>query len=237
MRSYLTYQQLDTLTRFADDEKSPIDMEAVEALNILAYTVQRNIAKLLTGAQKRNRMLQERLDKFRERNEEKAIAGEFTTRQVDSAVAARALLYQLQQLKTWKLSRAKVIAILFEMYASWLYGKKERIFDEEPVATEYGPQFWHAWKSINVSDPVSFDEWAAFAKENTDIAAYMKNAARAYYDKTESTLNKIFKATIAYKNAMPEKNGGKWNKVIEDRDIYAWKKKDDEKRRQHSATD
>lgn len=231
MRTYLTYEQLDALIRFAEDDKTTVDVAAIEALSDLNYHVQMSVTRHLNGAWKRNRMLQERMDKIKERTSEKIEAGVFEETNRDSYAVARALLYQLQQLRTYKLSKYKVNAILYEMYASWLYSKRVRLFQEHPVAAEWGPMLWHAVKKLNVSEVVSQKEWAAFASENPAVAAFCKNAAQKYYDIAESTLTDTFKATVAYKNASAEKNGGKWSAEITDKDIYAWKKHQDEQNR------
>lgn len=225
MRSYLTYQQLDALVRFADEDRELVDMEAVDALMALSYAVQRNLNRRLTGTLKRNKMLQERLESRREAEQERIEAGQIEESNRDSLLVARALLYQLQHLKTYRLTPYKVNAILYEMYASWLYSKKVRLFLEHPVATEWGPRLWHAFKKINVNERISDEEWNFFAANNPAVAAFVTNSARKYYEVTESTLTKMFMETKAFRNASASANGGKWNKEIADADIYEWKQR------------
>ena len=229
MRSYITYEQLDALINFANGDTQSIDLDVANALVSLNATVQGKIIKELTGARKRNHMLTEQLSSRRERLTELYRQGKFDDSHLDSAQVANALLYQLQQLKTWKLTKYKVINILFEMYSSWLYNKKERLFEEHPVATPYGPRFWHAFKQINPNAQVSYNFWKSFAEQRPDIAAYCKNAAQRYYDITDSTLTETFKSSVAYKNAHADTNGGKWNKEMADADIFSWKEKQDAK--------
>lgn len=224
MRSYITYEQLDALIRFANGETTAIDLEVASALNSLNASVQGNVIKELTGARKRNRMLTDQINKKKEERRQQFENGKFDESRLDSADVANALLYQLQQLKTWKLTKYKVITILYEMYASWLYSKGERICEEHPVATQWGPRFWHAIKLLEPGTPVSYDFWKSFAEKRPDVAAFCKNAALKYYDITESTLVDIFINTKAFKNAHADNNGGKWNKEIADADIYLWKK-------------
>ena len=220
----LSQQQLEELIRFASDDHTPASIEAIEALNALHAAVQRNTLKHLEGARKRNAMLSERLEKVKERKQEAIEAGEFKETGVDSADVATALLYQLQQRKTYKLTKYKLIAILYEMYASWLYSKKERLFLEHPVATEFGPRFWRIYSRVDTNKVVPYSAWKNFAEQYPDIAAFCKNAAEKYYDYAEGTLNHMFTSSKAYKNAHKDNNGGKWNKEITDADIFAWKK-------------
>lgn len=232
MRYSITYEQLQALLAFAEDDRQGVDPDAVEALNELNSAVQKNVLKHFRGTLKRNKMLSERMEKMREHREEKFVDGEFTETGLDSAQVAKALLYQLQQLRTYKLSKYKVMAILYEMYASWLYSKKQRLFVEQPSATQWGPRFWHAFNKLDMTQTVPYEEYKALAELNAGVAAFCRNAAGKYYDITESTLTKMFMKSKAFTNAAPPNNGNKWNGIIDDKDIYAWKKAQDNSNKQ-----
>lgn len=223
MRTRLTAEELERLILFAEDERQPVDTELVTKLNELHATVQRNALKHLTGAVKRNKMLNEQIEKYRARRHTQLMQNEFAETGLDSLEVAKALLYNLQQLKAYKLNNAKVVQILYEMYASWLGSKGERLFTEHPVATSYGPQFWRVWKRLSSDTTETYDSVKAVAEKNPGVAAFIKNAANKYYDYGENELNNLFKKTAPYKNASPERHGGKWNVEISDADIYAWK--------------
>ena len=220
---YLNKEQLDELIRFASDDKAFPSFEALEALNALYTAVQRNTVRHLSGTRKRNAMLEEQVQRLREKREQKIDDGQFAETDLDSAEVATGLLFQLQQLKTYKLNKYKLQAILYEMYASWLYSKKERLFLEHPVATQFGPRFWRVYNRVDTNNTVPYQAWKAFAEKNPAVAAFCKNAAAKYYDYAEGTLNRTFLASKAYKNADESHNNGKWNKDIEDSDIYRWK--------------
>lgn len=222
---FLTHEQLDQLNRFASNDREIPPMETLEAFNTLYAAVQRNTVRFLTGSRKRNAMLEERLEKVRERREQKILAGEFSETGLDSLDVATALLYQLQQLKTYKLNKYKLQAILYEMYASWLESKKERLFLEHPVATEFGPRFWRVFKRLETGIAVHYQAWKTFAEKSPAVAAFCKNAAAKYYDYAEGDLSRLFLASAPYKNADKDHNLGKWNKEISDADIYTWKAK------------
>lgn len=230
MRNILTHEQLDHLQRIIDGERMTIDTDAVEALGQLHEAVTRCMARNHAALRKRLQTLNERAERAKEKTEQKLLAGEYTETGYDSAEVALALLYQLQQLKTYRLTTYKVIAILYEMYASWLYSKGQRLFLEHPVATPYGPRFWHAYKRIDTKIKVPYEAWKAVAEKDPGVAQFCKNAAKKYYDVTERSLNDLFTKTEAFKKALPEHNDGKWNKEIEDLDIYAWKKEQNERK-------
>ena len=219
----LSIEQLNELIAFASDDRKPASTEAIEALNNLHNAVQKNVLRHLEGARKRNAMLNEKVHKITERKQEAYSAGDFKESGRDSVEVAQALLYQLQQLKTYKLNKYKVNAILYEMYASWLESKKERLFIEHPVATEFGPRFWRVFRHVDTGVSVPYSVWSAFAQNNPDVAAFCRNAAAKYYDYAEGELSRMFMASKAYKNATADKNNGKWNKEMQDTEIYAWK--------------
>lgn len=229
MSTYITHSQLDELVAFAQDEKRFPSQEALEALANLNCTIQKNCIRHLTGARKRNAMLQEQIGKYKDREQNRILVGEINETGLDSVDVALALLYQLQQLKTYKLNKYKLQEILYEMYASWLESKKERLFLEHPVATEYGPRFWRVFKRIETITPVPQDEWRRIAALNPGVAAFCKNAALKYYDYGENVLNRRFMASKPYKNADTSHNNGKWNKEISDNDIIAWKSRENNK--------
>lgn len=223
MKEILTTEQLRSLIQLAEDERAPVDAEAVSALNYLNACVQRNLLKRYSAAARRNESLSDRLERYHNKEKEKVVTGEFAETGLDSHEVARALLYQLQQLKTYKLTKSKVISVLYEMYASWLHSKSERLFLEHPVATEYGPQFWRVFQRLDVRESVPYQEYKDLAGKNPGVAAFCKRAAEKYYDYKDSDLSAPVLKSVPYKNASKENNGGKWNKQIEDRDIYAWK--------------
>lgn len=231
MRNNLSYEQLDELIRFADDDRHPVDLAAVETLASLNAAVQRNIVRHLSGQRKRNAMLNERLQRYTERQEREVIDGNSREYGIDSADVANIIMYHLQHLKTYKLSVYKVNAILYEMYAGWLFRNKERMVDEHPVATAYGPRFWRALKNCyKENHTISYEEYRSIASRITEkkigpgILSYAENAAKRYYDVSDKDLNEMFMKSKAFKNATPEYNNGKWNKEIADGDIFEWKK-------------
>lgn len=223
MRTTLTPQELEALIQFAEDDRRSIDLAVVAKLNDLHNSVQRSLIRHLDGARKRNAMLTERLDRIREKKREGLLNGEFAETTIGSVEVAEALLYYLQQSKAYKLNKAKVVQILYEMYASWLASKGERLFDEHPVATSYGPQFWRVYKRIETGTTVTYDKVKALAEKDPGRVKFCENAAKKYYDYGENELNNIFKKTEPYKKASAERNGGKWNTEIADTDIYNWK--------------
>lgn len=223
MRVILNAEQLENLIRFAEDDRLAPDLEAVEALNILHEAVQRGVVKHLSGAMKRNASLTDRLERYKERQKQKIINGEFKDTEIESTLVAKALLYQLQRRRTYQFTQKKFVGILYLMYASWLFHHKERLFREQPVAREFGPQFYKVWTKVNIDKPATWADFKALQDTDPGRAVFCENAAEKYYDDKESEILGPVMRSQAYRNAGKENNGGKWNKVIEDTDIYLWR--------------
>ena len=223
MNEYLSPEDLAALTAFAQDDRAQINPEQIERLGALHRAVERNALKNLTGLRKRNAMLSEKIEHFRDKEKLKISVEDFAETGLDSYEVALGLLYQLQQLKTYRLTKKKFISILYEMYASWLHSKQERLFLEHPVASFFGPQFWRVYERISLAAPVQYKDWKSLCEKNPGVAAFCKNAAEKYYDYAEGDLLRPLTKSLPFRNADKDHNGGKWNKEIADKQIYAWK--------------
>lgn len=230
MRVILTPEQLAKLIRFADDDREAPDIEAIEALNVLHETVQRNALRHLSGALKRNARLSDRLERYQEKRRAEYATGEFQNVELDSVTVAKALLYQLQQRMSYGITTKRFQAILFRIYATWLYKNKERLFDEQPKAQEYGAVFFRVKNNLQLSYRAVYADYKALCEADPDRAAFVKSSAEYYANKTEDEiLSPILKGS-AYKNASKEHNDGKWSKTLSDADIYAWRETLDPKK-------
>ena len=223
MSRFITAEDLEQLIRFAEDDRIDIEPALIEGLNALHGAVMRNTVRHLTGARKRNAMLQDRLNRYKEREMEKIAAGEFKETDLDSAIVANGILYQLQTKGGYQIGKQKVNLILFEMYSSWLHSNKKHLCEEYPVAQESGPRFWRAFSEVDPSKKVPYSEWQKLYEKSGAIADFCENAVEKYGRLSNEDLENKFKKTKAYKNASKENNGGKWNKRIADQDIYAWR--------------
>lgn len=222
MRSTITPEELAQLTAFASDDKADVDPAAVQKLCSLHAAVTAHLAKRFAGLQKRNALLGQRLDTFKEKRTERFMQEGYDETGLDSCDVAWVLLYHLQQMHTWRLNKSKVILILYEMYCSWLSSKQQRLFLEHPVATEYGPMFWRVYKRIQTEKSVPYTKVAWLKEVNPGVAVYCENAARKYYDYDPKTLEKLFLKSKPYRMSTKEHNGGKWNKEIDDHLIREW---------------
>ncbi len=227
MRTNLTPEQLQRLVAFAEDDRQKPPVEDIVALNALHEAVQRNAIRHLEGAMKRNLRLNETLTKYKDREQARIDTGEFPGTGLTSVEVAEALLYQFQKNSAQKLSVGKIVLVLYRMYATWLYGSRERLFGEYPTANSYGAQFndvYAHFKDKDLYERVPYGKWKALCEKNYSVAGFIERYAAKYGPVPYADIQKPILESRPYKNASRENNNGKWGKIIEDADIYAWKK-------------
>lgn len=217
---------LGLVLSFLDGKTDEVPVEQIVDLQKLTARATSALARSYNGSRNKVSVLENRLSRMQRRSESKereAVASEeaFADLGLDSLDIADALAAHLRQLKTYQMGKDKVSLILFEIYASWLHGRKERVCVEHPVATPYGPRLWRAYTRMNLN---AGDEAVAKLNAlNPGLSVMVGNAARKYYDYSLSDLERYLKRSAPYRNASPKEEGGKWNGEITDSDIYTWK--------------
>lgn len=221
----ITSEQLEEITRFVNDEQDTLPgTAATSALQNLFFAYQKKLAGRLNETIRKADRLEKRLNLLENKREEQAVLGNFECIDIDSVIIAKGLLYKLKGLNGYNLTKYKVIYIMYLMYASWLASHRQRLFIEHPVATEWGPHLWRVAKNIDIKTDGTIEDWRKLTQESPAVAAFTEESAKKRYLLSPDELRRLLVATAPYTNALPEKNGGKWNKEITDADIYAWKK-------------
>ena len=220
----ITPEQLDSIRNYVENNGPLPQEEALIKYNALHAALNKKIYKDLISEKSKKKTLEKRVETFKKKDEVRAAAGVFaeTVPGLDSLEVAKALVYQLNEMRAYKLSKPKVIAILYEMYASWLATKHERLFAHHPQATQYGPNFWRVSSKL-LSLTATYEDYKNIAEKNAGIAAFCKNAAKKYYDWSLGDLTRPLMKSKPYLNATADKNNGKWGKELSDADIYEWK--------------
>ena len=224
-----TPEELEQVLGYLNDESGATPVpEAAAKLISLGTRLQKRLLEDAVRYRGKAAGLRRRLDRIIARHEGSLAKGEFAELGLDSVDIARTILHHIQEMRL-ACSRNKLLHITYIAYASWLAGKGERLCIEHPVATEWGPTFWRVYKNIpSTMTPVGSDSSKAVAGKNPGVAAFLANVARKYGDYREQDILKYVTGT-PYKAALPEHNNGKWNKVINDTDIYEWKKGEERK--------
>ena len=224
-RYEITPEELQDIMAYLEGTTSRMPEEStVSKLSALTAALTRKMMEDATSLRKKNFLLEKKLCGFQVKENIAALNGDFAETSLDSAEIAQVLLFCLKKYRTYEhLTKTKVIYILYEMYSSWLATKKERLCAEHPCSTEWGPQFWRAYKRLDVKADIPYSTFEHLAQQNPAVAAYCKNAAAKYYDWKEKDLRNLFTKSEPYRKALPEKNNGKWGKEISDADIFVWK--------------
>lgn len=221
----MTSQELEDILKFVNEEDASFpDAETSTKFQNLFFAYQKKALGRLNEAEKKAERLEKRLQRFIQKEEEAAVNGSFECIDIDSMTIAKGLLYKLKTFNTYGLTKYKVIYIMYLMYASWLASHRQRLFIEHPVATEWGPHLWRVAKNLDIQKDGTADDWKALAKESPAVAAFTEESAKKRCLLSSDELQRHLKQTAPYKNALPGRNAGKWNKEISDADIYTWKK-------------
>lgn len=225
MQGYAPSQQeLDALIRFINGEDaSVLEGDAVDRLFSFTRSVERALEKYAKDTLRRNRNMAARLDDLRNKKIKEYEAGNYTCLEYDSLALARAITYCLKAQHQY-CTKLKVNLILYHCYCSWLYRYGERLTMESPVAQEKGPWFWKVMKDLEIPQNAPTNWLSDVGGYNPGLREYLKNATAKYGAYSEDDLAKAALQSRPYRNAHKDNNGGKWNKPINDRDIYIYQK-------------
>lgn len=222
----LTPEETAAVAAYIDEGRR--DEHTASALDKILYAegqIRRRLAAENATLRHQLERARSKVERLETKREDALRKGDFAETGLDSLAVAKCLLYYLQQKDSWRLTRTKVLHILFLMYASWLAGHRERLFVEHPVASEYGPQFWRVFKNmLSTTTPVDADVVRSMGESNAGVLRLCQNAAAKYCDYSEADLRSFVSKCPAYRNALPENNGGKWSGELSDYEIYQWKK-------------
>lgn len=220
----ITPEELQAIKEYVEGNGPLPESSVIIRYNALGAALNKRLVNDLSTSKSKEKRLEKRVQSFKAKEEDRAAAGVFaeTVPGLDSLDLARALVWCLSQKQTYQFNKNKVVAILYEMYASWLASKHERLFAQHPQASPYGPQLWRVFTKLT-SMNASYDDFKKIAEASPAIAAFTKNAAEKYYDWKLSDITKGTKNSKPFLNATPEHNNGKWSKDISDADIYEWR--------------
>ncbi len=223
----MTPDEINQLIVFINEDNMPLpSKETIRKLNFLHSMLHDKIFEYSIKTEKDLTIARNRMNRAATKKQEQERTGniDFGETGLDSVEVAYALLYQLQFISNGRrISPSRVIGILYEIYASWLLNHKERLFVEHPVCTEYGPQFWRVYKRLVNLSSATYDDFKKLAEQNPGVAMLCKNAASKYFDIDIRSFTAMLKKSEPYRNALPATNGGKWNKELNDSDIFVWK--------------
>lgn len=226
MEYEMTKQTLDSVLDYLNGRKDISAVtDEVTQMRVIAAALQKKMHADLVDASARLRRQTMKIERLDRKAGEKISLGQFTELGFDSLEIAQALRWCLINRTEMRadMDRSDIIRIVYEIYASWLGSKAERVTAEHPQATSYGPQFWRIYRKLPTMPAPRYEDYSAVASRNPGLAKMIENAATKYCDYSMKALTDFHKNNDAYRNALPKHNGGKWNKELDDRDIYLWR--------------
>jgi len=198
--------------------------DALKEFRIMHAAVERKALEDLGAATKKTAIQEKRIERLDKSSKKQLAEGNYAELGFDSMEIAQALRHCLREhVGSLQLRKGHTVAIIYEIYSSWLGSKGERITVEHPVATQYGPTFWRVYDKLDKYPAPTLSDFSLVAGKNPGLAAMIKNAAAKYATYPIRDLMRFHMNNDAYRNADKDHNGGKWNKELDDRDIWLWR--------------
>ena len=225
----ITKEQLDGIVAFVNKEEGAVlDPDAAQAFlgvaAALGTALVRDNRRLRSENLGKSRRLERIAERKRRDQKEMVEKNAFEGTGLDSVDVAKAALYCLQQTGV-KMSKNKLMLILYMAYCSYLYNENKRVFIEGPVALVGGPVFWNVTRKISsVVTPVGIDAWYKLTAQSPAVAKFIKNYMAKYCDHSESDLKRFVVNSAPCRTAL-EAARGKDRKSFEinDKDIWIWR--------------
>lgn len=217
-------EDLQQVLAYANKEEgATCDPSLVGRVIGIAASATSNMSRELVAARKTIVKMQAEIDRLKLLTKTLDTEGLFVDLSISPLLLAKAILWLLKDNNMAGASRTKVSCLLYEAYASWLARNRERISSERPHASEWGPSFW-TLRNFSANTPVSRADFEAVAEKHAGIAVFLRNVVRKYGAWSDASLKSRCTRTAAFRHAMPENNGGRWGKELDDTEIVAWRK-------------
>lgn len=239
---YITAEQFELINRYLNGEKVSIPYNVLKNFTTmhqqLSIQIIDNCARASAEASRLRGQMGEIQNIQAQKEQQKKAATEITELGMNSLELAQCVQYCLQGKScnsiTNKTTVYKIMYILYKVYSFWLYKHNESVCIEKPVAQSWGPNFWIVKNGIDTRKNIAPDIFNRLMEQNPQLARVVESAVDTYFDYTEHDLRKYLQRSMPYKNALPERNEGKWNGRILDEDILKWETKEQNKRSQEA---
>ena len=237
MQQYMiTPDELDSLVRFVNGEdRSAVENGTLEKWFRVTADLDRAMVKDAQAMARRAAQISDRLGRIEARNAEKLnaliAAGSFDCMGFDNVDIENAVIHfhKKKYPGSW-LSRTKVMHITYMCYATVLKRYSRTLTIEKPVAAgdskgnALGPCFWRRVGEVNPAGNPGRDVVDRIASVEPGVMKIIENVTAKYGSYSEDLLKRTLVQSAPVMAASKEHNGGKWNKEIDDRQIYLWAK-------------
>lgn len=221
----LTPEEDEMLVKYVNGESDAfLDTEGPEKVMRLARDLSRKMAADLRSAIRERDRLRAKAEALQERRakdlDETLAEGAAPCTGLSATDVAWAVVDACRRGGIW-CSRSKLLLFVYECYCSWMGSKKERLCVDEPVISEYGPQFWSVFKRVDPRAEPPEDALARAYGADSGIRIFVERVTRKYAGTQARDLAKYYIASEPYRRAA-KAGGGKTNTRISDADIYRW---------------
>lgn len=225
---YLTSEEFLQVCRYIDgkDDGELFGSDILTRFRRMCYAFEDRVHKDGLEQARRASSLQRRLDRLAQKEAEAVALGDIPCAGFGSDEIMRAVMH-LMKSSGIQAGETRAMQITYLAYATWLHSRRERLCMDHPQAMPSGPHFWIAseWcKEHRDFTATQFrNAWETLAKGNPGVADMLRNAVAKYGRYSETLMKDILCRSKPYLLAHKDNNNGKWNKILEDGNIYEWK--------------
>ena len=222
----LTPEECDQLVRYLNGEDDAfLDGEGPDKVFRISRDLARKMRSDIRAAMRERDGYRERLERFQEKKkvgvEERLRNRDFTYLGLDSADLGWAIVQACRDMGL-PCSNKRMDLLLYECYTSWFGSKLEVLTKEGPAYTDFGPHFWRATKTVDVTRGVPEDALRRVWAANSGLRNFVSNVVKKYSTMGNNALLQTYTDSYPYRHAR-EVGGGKTNTPIDLVDIFRWR--------------
>lgn len=223
----LTEQQILRIQNWMDG-KAPAPTEELGAYFRLGEAIRRKLMTDATTAAAKAARLEERVERYRQRDNQLAEQGVFDCLGLDSVELAKAVLWSAYRQRLFVENKMKLRLVVYGVYCAWLGSARQRATIEHPVAQcAYGPTLPKMLNESRVDYRMTpTDEcYRKICELEAGLAKTIDNCVSKYLSHSVKELEGYFsgKDTPFAKASAQAKKEGKSMMEIPDGDIWLWK--------------
>ena len=222
----LTSDENDQLVRYLNGEDDTfLDGEGPDKVFRIARDLAKKMRSDIRAVARERDGCKERLERLQEKKkvgvEERLRNRDFTYLGLDSADLGWAIVHTCRDMGL-PCSNKRMDLLLYECYCSWFGSKLEVLTKEGPAYTKFGPHFWHATKSVDVTRPAPAAALERVWEAGSGLRNFIANVVRKYSTRGNDALLRSYTDSYPYRHAA-EVGGGKTNTPIDLVDIFRWR--------------
>ena len=220
----LSQQDMDTLQEFIDGKADDVLLSDVtDRLFRLTEAVRRTVSETARRNARKAASAERKLERIRTREDRAVEDEDFPCLLVDTLDLAYIIRYYAGKAGAF-LPTETLMFILFDTYANWLYQNRQRLTVDHPECQEKGAWFWSIKGKIDYKKTDFSDVFGRVSAVDTGIPAMIRSLVDKYTKYRPEQIVEMIHRIPPYVKASPKNNGGKWNGILKDSEIFLWKR-------------